>query len=273
MQSYFANLGIEVTRRCNQVCENFCMRGASQAMDIPVEYIDLFLDQKRNQYKAVDQLLFSGGEPTLNEDAIVYTVQKIISEKLPIYHLSMVTNGLVYSDAIVQAFEKYNEFFNSFLLPQFAKENVKSNLEEFIDKNINTGTDILFSNDQYHHPISQDVLSMYYENGHHIRFHQTGDCDDSDILHSGFSDHGRNLTLEDNNVRVFNGLVMDLIYLTAKGNLSCYGDGSYDFLDQLSNQYSISSYTLPDFYMSHLSSSSVVDGKVLRKSKSWKKKK
>ena len=77
MQSYYANLGIEVTRRCNQVCENFCMRGASQTMDIPVEYIDLFLDQKRNQYKAVDQLLFSGGEPTLNEDAIVYTVQKI----------------------------------------------------------------------------------------------------------------------------------------------------------------------------------------------------
>ena len=83
----------------------------------------------------------------------------------------------------------------------------------------------------------------------------------------------RNLTLEDNNVRVFNGLVMDLIYLTAKGNLSCYGDGSYDFLDQLSNQYSISSYALPDFYMSHLSSSSIVDGKVLKKSKSWKKKK
>lgn len=98
------------------------MRGPKQNLDIPLEFIDLLLDLDRNHYKAIETLTFSGGEPTLNVPAIAYTVDKIVSEQLPVFHVSLMTNGLVYSDLLVESFEKFNDYYNSVLLPfQVAK--------------------------------------------------------------------------------------------------------------------------------------------------------
>lgn len=49
MDLVYRDIGIEVTRRCNQQCRDYCMRGPKQNLDIPLEFIDLLLDLDRNQ--------------------------------------------------------------------------------------------------------------------------------------------------------------------------------------------------------------------------------
>lgn len=256
MELVYSEIGVEVTRKCNQQCRDFCMRGPKQNVDISFDDIDLLLDQKRNQYVAIHEMLFSGGEPTLNPQAIAYIIDKIVAEKLPIFRVAMVTNGLLYSDLVVEAFEKYSNYFNSVILPEQVKKHPKEMQDFIFSSFLNRGSYICFSNDQYHKPISNEVLDLYYRNGSHIVFSMRGSVSDEDMLHSGYAKEGRSLSLEDNNIRIFSNYVMDLVYLTAKGNLSCYGDGSFEFLDEISQDFSIDDYNLEKFCLENLSSSS-----------------
>jgi hypothetical protein len=63
---------IEVTRRCNMVC-NHCLRGKAQMKDIPSEFVDSLLDQ----LSYISQITFTGGEPTLAVDRIRYIFEGI----------------------------------------------------------------------------------------------------------------------------------------------------------------------------------------------------
>ena len=251
MDLIYNSVGIEVTRRCNQQCHNYCMRGARQNLDISLEYIDLLLDLGRNHYQYIDHLTFSGGEPTLNAEAILYTVDKIISEKLPVFYLSLMTNGLIYSDMLVEAFEKFNDYYNSVIVPIKLVKYPSKDRERAKDLFKDKGSSIVFSNDQYHQSISDEVLNLYYRNGQHISFGMTGLRAEKDLLRSGFSTKGREICGDD--IRIFGDLVWDLVYLTAKGNFSCYGDGSFDFLDETSKDFSVVDYTLNDFCIEKLS--------------------
>lgn len=256
MELVYSEIGVEVTRKCNQQCKDFCMRGPKQNVDISFENIDLLLDQPRNKYEAIREILFSGGEPTLNPQAIAYIIDKIVKEKLPVFKVAMVTNGVLYSDSIVKSFEKYSDYFNSVILPEQMKKLPKEKQDATFLNFLNKGSHICFSNDQYHKPISKEILDLYYRNGSHIVYSKRGDVLDEDILRSGYAKKGRSLSLEDNNIRIFSNYVMDFVYLTAKGNLSCYGDGSFDFLDEVSENFSIADYSLEEFCLEKLSSSS-----------------
>lgn len=253
MERRYSDLVIEVTRRCNQVCKDFCMRGPQQNLDISYDDIDLFLDLKRNNYKQVSLLFFSGGEPTLNPCAIHYCIDKIIGEKLPIYSVGLFTNGLIYSDSIVEDFNRYNEYFQEYILPEMTKLPA-----EIVRQSSLKGSFVTFSDDQYHLPISQEVIQLYLENGYGIKFDCTGDhsVEKDNLLKSGYSKQGHELLLEDNCIRMFGDSVIDTIYLTDKGNLSCYGDGSYEFIDSVSKDYPVSRYTLEQFCLANLSASS-----------------
>lgn len=252
----YSEIGVEVTRKCNQQCKDFCMRGPKQNVDISFEDIDLLLDQSRNKYEAIQEILFSGGEPTLNPQAIAYVIDKIVKENLPVLKVVMVTNGVLYSDLIVEAFEKYNDYFNSVILPERMKMLSGKNQDATFSNFLNKGSHICFSNDQYHNPISKEILDLYSQNGSHIVYSKRGNVSDEDMLRSGYAKKGRALSLEDNNIRIFSNYVIDLVYLTAKGNLSCYGDGSFDFLDEVSENFSIADYSLEEFCLEKLSTSS-----------------
>lgn len=258
MDLVYRDIGIEVTRRCNQQCRDYCMRGPKQNLDIPLEFIDLLLDLDRNHYKAIETITFSGGEPTLNVLAIAYTIDKIISEQLPVFHVSLMTNGLIYSDLLVASFERFNDYYNSFLLPMRLAKYPPAKKALYLEENKDKGSSIGFSDDQYHKPISNDVLDAYYTNGSHISYSKTGNRKEEDILYSGFSKQGYSLESRKDDIRIFGDYVLDLIYLTAKGNLSSYGDGSFDFLDETSKNFSISNYTLSDFCFEKISPSSRV---------------
>lgn len=261
MDLIYRDIAIEVTRKCNQQCLDYCMRGPKQDLDIPLEFIDLLLDLDRNHYKAIETLTFSGGEPTLNVPAIVYTIDKIISEQLPIFHVSLMTNGLIYSNLLVEAFEKFNDYYNSILLPFQAAKYPAGKREKYMQSQKNMGSSIGFSNDQYHKPISDEVIDAYFSNGPHISYSKTGNRKDEDILQSGFSTHGYSLDERSDKIRIFGDYVLDLVYLTAKGNFSGYGDGSFDFLDETSKDFSVMDYTLSKYCFENLSPSSKVGEK------------
>lgn len=275
MKREYKHIAIEVTRRCNQQCADYCMRGPRQNLDISPHFIDLLLDPHRNNYKAIRTITFSGGEPTLNVPAITYTINKIISEKLPIFQVSLMTNGLIYSEELVEAFKEFNNYYNSHLLPLFPFIFSLKKKDICMDKFKNQGSFIGFSNDQYHKPIPNEVLNAYFSHKPYICYSMTGNRDAKDILQSGFSKQGRSLSSLNSDIRIFKDVVFDLIYLTAKGNLATHGDGSFDSLDEISQPFSILDYNLERFCFENLSSSSTVGGQkpvFLGKIKSLRKK-
>jgi len=84
----FSDLVIEVTQKCNMHCAH-CLRGHGHNKDIDMKYVDKLL---RNT-SCISSLTFTGGEPSLNLDAIRKT--RLLCEK---YNISvgsfyLVTNG------------------------------------------------------------------------------------------------------------------------------------------------------------------------------------
>ncbi len=79
---------IEVTRRCNMACGH-CLRGTAQNLDINNEIIEAIVDNT----DAPCSVTFTGGEPTLNLDAIEHYFEYAAAKnKLPAAFYC-VTNG------------------------------------------------------------------------------------------------------------------------------------------------------------------------------------
>ena len=182
--------------------------------------------------------------------SVPYIVKQI---KIGDLNYQIFTNGLIYSDSIVEDFNRYNEYFQEYILPEMTKLPA-----EIVRQSSLKGSFVTFSDDQYHLPIAQEVIQLYLENGYGLKFDGTGDhsVEKDNLLKSGYSKQGHELLLEDNCIRMFGDSVIDTIYLTAKGNLSCYGDGSYEFIDSVSKDYPVSRYTLEQFCLANLSASS-----------------
>ena len=81
-------LTFEVTRRCNLKCKH-CMRGSSQNLDLDLSLVDKVLPYLQYIYF----ISFTGGEPTLNVDAIEYILDKIAISGLDMYSFDIVSNG------------------------------------------------------------------------------------------------------------------------------------------------------------------------------------
>lgn len=82
------HLVLEVTRQCNMRCAH-CLRGDAQCVDMPNKIIDKVLDSVSEIYSVT----FTGGEPSLNIDAIRYFFRR--SEELGKLPMSfyIATNG------------------------------------------------------------------------------------------------------------------------------------------------------------------------------------
>jgi len=82
------NLAIEVTRKCNMNCEH-CLRGAAQRKNISNNHIYKLLQIVDN----VSTLTITGGEPTLNMEALEQIRTCIIYGNADVNSFYMVTNG------------------------------------------------------------------------------------------------------------------------------------------------------------------------------------
>jgi organic radical activating enzyme len=83
----FDDLIIEITRKCNMSC-NHCLRGEPQNKDIDFKYIDTLLDKTRE----INCVVFTGGEPSLNPEAINYFVEGCEKRGIYLSHFFIATN-------------------------------------------------------------------------------------------------------------------------------------------------------------------------------------
>lgn len=82
------NLVLELTRRCNFACTH-CLRGETENTDMTEEIIDKVMDN----FDGFTEVTFTGGEPTLNLDAMEYffKMAKIRNKSIDCFYVA--TNG------------------------------------------------------------------------------------------------------------------------------------------------------------------------------------
>lgn len=82
------SLIIETTRKCNLRCSH-CLRGSIQNVNIDKRYIRTLL----KQVDTIGNVTFTGGEPSLNVEALEYFVKVAKELKIDIGTFYIVTNG------------------------------------------------------------------------------------------------------------------------------------------------------------------------------------
>lgn len=100
---HFTDLILEVTRRCNLEC-NHCLRGCQENIDIKKETIDILLEST----DSISSITFTGGEPVLVPEIIIYTIDEIMTKKIEVDHFYMVTNATIFNKDL---FFKLIEFY------------------------------------------------------------------------------------------------------------------------------------------------------------------
>lgn len=103
----FNGITFEVTRRCNMRCPH-CLRGEAQNKDLDFKYIDIFLYRLRGRY--IREVFFTGGEPSLNLDAIKYIIEKVKEYNIVVQCFDLVTNGKDLSDEFVDYVNSMDNF-------------------------------------------------------------------------------------------------------------------------------------------------------------------
>ena len=152
------SLILEVTRRCNMTCRH-CLRGECQNVDMPHEIID----RTFNGISSVDHITFSGGEPSMNIDAIRYTLEVVKERNISVNSFYLVTNGKVIPDGFL---EVMNDWYAYCLQGAFiGREDQILSCEEVMEVQQLLGYDDILtrcgcalSSDIYHDPIPMKNL-------------------------------------------------------------------------------------------------------------------
>lgn len=97
---YLDNVVIEITRRCNMVCEH-CLRGDAQRKDITDKILDRFFYNIQGSF--IGTLTVTGGEPSLAPSRIKAIVRAARMANVEISAFYMVTNGKKVTTEFLQA--------------------------------------------------------------------------------------------------------------------------------------------------------------------------
>ena len=149
MEIIYRELGIELTRRCNEKCEH-CLRGNAIDSDLSKEVIDALFDN--NDIRLIENLYLSGGEPTMNSKAFSYLVDKIIEKKVVVGTYRVIINGTYYEEEFGNAIRKLHEYI----------DRVGWNRECNV-MYANSFGRIGISQDQYHKKAKKEVLDKLSE--------------------------------------------------------------------------------------------------------------
>ena len=98
---------IEVTRRCNMSCPH-CLRGDAQNIDIDLEILDKFLSNFKDCY--IREVFFTGGEPTLNIEAVKRAVELVWKYNIKVQVFSIISNGKGISNRAIGIMNKIPNF-------------------------------------------------------------------------------------------------------------------------------------------------------------------
>ncbi len=149
MEIIYKELGIELTRRCNEKCEH-CLRGPAENIDLSKEVIDSLFDN--NNIRLIENLLLSGGEPTMNGEALSYLVDKIIEKRVVVGTYRVIINGTYYDERFGNAIRRLHEYI----------DRIGWNKKYNVMHADNFGR-IGISQDQYHKKASKEVIDRLLE--------------------------------------------------------------------------------------------------------------
>ncbi len=229
-------LALETTRKCNTKCGH-CMRGLSQNMDLSSEMVDSILENE--EIERIDSICFSGGEPTLNPSIIIYTINKIIKNYIDVGKLIMLTNGLIFNQELINAFNQFNEYRNKRNIEQiksyrkFDQKCINQLIKDYTDNHVR----ITFSTDQFHQALDPNVENEYLEYSKGLEITKTKPFEEKNIYKTGLATVGKDFNYElatlhycENHDSYF---ILDHIYLTATGYLTSEGMGQYTDMDKI----------------------------------------
>lgn len=151
---------IEVTNRCNLNCPHCFFyengeKGTNFNDFISEKTIDRIFSDSIG-IKAITTLNFTGGEPLLAEEKIIYTLNKIMEEHIIVLGVDIATNGTILSDKFA---EKLNEF--SLYMRDYIKNHEKlQDIFELITNKDKITTQLRISN-SYHDNNPQKAYDFY----------------------------------------------------------------------------------------------------------------
>lgn len=215
-------LAFEVTRRCNELCK-MCMRGEPEEVDMSEEIVNQVL--LNNDIQDIEAILFTGGEPTLNENLVCYIIELIMKNKIPVHRLSMVTNAKKFPKLILEAFDDYRKYC--------IYQNMKNEIT------INFSVDVFHEN---HPGVIEEYKKKYPQFQYELKKLDW-------IWKTGRAEYGEKFEYEviPMHVQIIMGYlwIMDTLYVTAKGNYETVGDGMYRDMDRI-HMGSVFDDSIPD---------------------------
>lgn len=129
-------LQIETTNRCNLNCPHCMLYGEGESGSDYSDYmeprtIDQFFN---NNIRIIHNINFTGGEPLLNINIIIYTIDKIIRENKKVIGIDIATNGTILSGELIIALNRFTEYVT---------EKVLKDSTQFFDTFFEKGTEKL----------------------------------------------------------------------------------------------------------------------------------
>lgn len=203
-------LAFEVTRRCNEWCK-MCMRGNPEEVDMSEEIVNQVL--LNNYIKDIQTIMFTGGEPILNEKLICYVVDLVMKNNILVNRFYTVTNAKKFPKDILEAFSDYQKYC--------------------MYKNIKCNIAIDFSVDVFHesHP---EIIREYKEKYPTFQYAFKGL---EWTWKTGRAEYGEKFEYKiiPIHVQIVMGYlwVMNTLYVTSKGNYETMGDGMYSDMDKI----------------------------------------
>lgn len=137
----FANLMLEVTRKCNLRCEH-CMRGEPQNMDMS----DEILGKVFGQTKQIFHLSLTGGEPFLAPHVIEKMVDVIIENKIRVGRCTTVDNGTILNDIGIRCVKALNRLAD-YIYDFVWDDKVRNDPDESMPVSISISNSIYHKND------------------------------------------------------------------------------------------------------------------------------
>lgn len=229
MKKYiYASLTIELTRKCNMKCPH-CMRGDAQEITMSKDTIDRLIED-------VDMCAYvtiTGGEPLIEMDNLLYLLD-LITNKWKITAVTIVTNGSIMDERIVNAFET------------FCKADSKRFVSFGISKDKYHAADVSETAMAFYEPLvkaANSRLNPSEESGIRLKYHEVAD---RLLAYSGKaigiidnakkkSRYGMNLKTIDvsaHRLKIKDDWVHCIVGITATGGVTTAGtDGSFLYED------------------------------------------